>query len=191
MATCIDPRHLVRLRVELMGSDGSGNQFRQTAFTHDVSLRGARIAQAPSFLSAATVIDVKYRGRRSRFRVVWIGLATNDIGLLSLDPNRCIWGSPLPGQRIHSHPPSPPTVTPKPLPIAKVSSRPDLTEETQQTAKPVGFYCKDKDCQRRRAFHRIPDQTVVWDIWPQKFECPVSGHRHEYSKGELRSAGYV
>jgi len=103
MASRADPRHLIRLRITLTGTDGRGNRFTQTAFTHDVSARGARLTQVPPFLCPAAVVDVEYRGRRSPFRVAWVGgFASDEVGLLSLEPSRCIWGTPLPGQLIRS-----------------------------------------------------------------------------------------
>jgi len=39
MQTRSNARHLVRLRVNLVGDDGRGNTFKQTVFTHDISLR--------------------------------------------------------------------------------------------------------------------------------------------------------
>jgi hypothetical protein len=194
--TCVDPRHSIRLRVELTGSDSDGNRFKQTAFTHDVSLHGARITQAPPLLYPAAVVEVKYRGRRSRFRVVWVGgFATNEIGLLSLEPTRCIWGYPLPGQLIRSAPPIaaalPSAVKSQPTVWEDLSSGSDDTDQFQQTRTRVGYFCKHSACRKRRVFHRIPDNTIVWDIWPQKFECPISGYRYEYSKGEVRNAEYA
>ncbi len=98
-----DARHLVRLRIRLTGTDELGNRFVQTAFTHDVSVRGARLREAPPLLCPAAGVDVEYRGITSRFRVAWVGGSANDeVGLLSLEPNRCIWGTPLPGQLIRS-----------------------------------------------------------------------------------------
>ncbi len=198
MGTCGDPRYLIRLPVELSGSDGGGNRFKQTAYTHNVSLRGARITQAPSFLCPAEMVELRFRGRRSRFRVVWVGgLGGNEIGLRTLEPARCIWGHPLPGQLIRSAPPVPtvassPRFTPRPASLAPVPGPPDLTERsTQPGGQPTGFFCKDPECHQRHVFHRLPGDRIVWDIWPQKFECPVSGRRHEYSKGDLRHAGYV
>lgn len=102
MASRAEPRHLIRLRIKVTGTDERGNRFAQTAFTHDVSVRGARITQVPPFLCPATVIDVEYRGRRSRFRVVWVGgFANEEVGLLSLEPRRLIWGTPLPSVMSH------------------------------------------------------------------------------------------
>jgi len=103
MASRIDPRHLVRLRIKLSGSDGRGNRFAQTVFTHDVSSRGARLTHVPPLIEPASLVDVEYRGKRSRYRVVWVGGMTGDeVGLLSLEPHRCIWGNPLPGPQIRS-----------------------------------------------------------------------------------------
>ena len=102
-----ETRHLVRLRVELKGVDGTGHAFKQTAFTHDVSLHGARLQETPPLVEAASVVEVQHRGRRSRFRVIWVGGPPyNAVGLESLDSKQCIWGSPLPGRRIFSPPPA-------------------------------------------------------------------------------------
>lgn len=100
-----DTRHLVRLRVELRGVDGRGHPFKQTAFTHDVSLRGARLQETPPLVEAASVVEVQHRGRKARFRVIWVGGPPyHEVGLESLDSKKCIWGSPLPGRRIFSAP---------------------------------------------------------------------------------------
>ncbi len=61
----------------------------------------------------------------------------------------------------------------------------------QRKRKRVGYFCKDPDCRKTHAFHLIADDRVLWDIWPQKIECPVSGRRWEYWKDDIRSAGYV
>jgi len=193
-----EPRHLVRLRIKATGTDERGNRFTQTAFTRDVSARGARIAQVPPLLCPAAVIDVEYRGRRSRFRVVWIGgFANDEVGLLSLEPRRCIWGTPLPGQLIRSGQTvsaTPPvalesTIRSRPMGLACKSSNPG-GGVMQKKSKRVGYFCKDPDCRKTRAFHLITDGRVVWDIWPQKIECPTSKQRYEYWKGDIRSAGY-
>lgn len=201
MASRADPRHLIRLRIKITGTDERGNRFTQTAFTHDVSVRGARITQVPPLLCPAEVIDVEYRRRRSRFRVVWIGgFAHDEVGLLSLEHNRCIWGTPLPGQLIRcvaagspaAMAASQPTIGSGPMVSADESSRSNATEAVmQENRKRVGYFCKDPGCRKTRAFHLVPDGRVLWDIWPQKVECPVSGKRYEYWNGEIRSAGYV
>lgn len=177
MSNLADLRHLVRLEVKLTGTDGSGGRFTQTAFTHDVSTRGARLTQVPPFLCPAEVVDVEYRRKRSRFRVVWVGGSANDeVGLLNLEPKRCIWGAPLPGRIIRGE-----------------SSVPLCAAEAVMTKKRkrLGYFCKDPDCRKTHAFHLIAEGQFVWDIWPQKIECPVSGKRCEYWKQDIRSGGYV
>jgi hypothetical protein len=190
-----EPRHLVRLRIKVSGTDERGNPFAQTAFTHDVSMRGARVTQVPPFLCPATVVDLEYRGRRSPFRVVWVGVLGNEVGLLSLEPSRRIWGSPLPGPVIRST-----SIMPAALDLT-VNSRPAMTHQAsrlepiaatlQEKRKRVGYFCKDSACHKTHTFHMLADDRVVWDIWPQKMECPVSGLRHDYWKEEIKSAGYA
>ncbi len=106
MASRFDTRHLVRLRVQLNGVDCTGHPFKQTAFTHDVSVRGARLEDAPLLVEPASVVEVLHRGKKGRFRVIWVGgFGRNEVGLESLERSKCIWGSPLPGRPIHSAPP--------------------------------------------------------------------------------------
>jgi hypothetical protein len=103
MVSRADPRHLIRLRIKLAGTDGGGHRFAQTVFTHDVSVRGARLSEVPPLLSSASVVELEHRGKKARFRVVWVGGSADDeVGLLNLEPSRCIWGTPLPGQPISS-----------------------------------------------------------------------------------------
>jgi len=105
-----DPRHLVRLKVLLRGVDSTGHPFKQTVFTHDVSAYGARLQETPPLLEPASLVEVQHRGRKARFRVIWVGgrgtMENSQVGLQNLEPRRCLWGSPLPGQPIYSSPPS-------------------------------------------------------------------------------------
>jgi hypothetical protein len=96
----LDPRHSIRLRVNLRGTDRNGNRFSQTVFTQDVSARGARVLGVPPLLSPLSVVKLEYRGKKAPFRVVWVGGFDDEVGLLSLEPTKCIWGQPLPGRRI-------------------------------------------------------------------------------------------
>ncbi len=194
MVSCPDPRNLVRLPIKLTGTDASGNRFVQTVFTHDVSVRGARLTQVPPLLCPAAVVGVEYRGKRSRFRVVWVGGAANDeVGLLSLEPGRCIWGRRLPGQPIRSvSMDSLAAVGCEPMVHAdELHSSGQPLGVTDRKRKRFGYFCRDSKCRNIRAFHLLADYCVLWDIWPQMIECPVSGKRYEYSKPEIRSAGYL
>jgi hypothetical protein len=101
MASRVDPRHAVRLRVELAGVDYTGHRFKQTVFTHDISSRGARLEHTPPIIQGASVVEVHHRGRKARFRVVWVSGMGDQVGLESVD-GHSIWGSPLPGRPVHS-----------------------------------------------------------------------------------------
>jgi hypothetical protein len=96
MASRVDPRHEVRLRVELAGVDYTGHRFKQTVFTHDISSRGARLEHTPPIIQRASVVEVHHRGRKARFRVVWVSGMGDQVGLVSLD-ERSIWGKPSAG----------------------------------------------------------------------------------------------
>jgi len=107
VASHFNARHLVRLRVQLNGVDCDGHPFKQTAFTRDVSARGARLEEAPLLVEPASVVEVLHGGKKGRFRVVWVGgLGRNEVGLETLERSKCIWGNPLPGSPIRSTPPS-------------------------------------------------------------------------------------
>ncbi|HLK33863.1 MAG TPA: hypothetical protein VKT29_12285 [Terriglobales bacterium] len=100
-----EPRFSTRLRVRVRGVDVFGHPFQQDAYTHDVSRRGARLDGTPSVIDTAAVIEVQHRGRRARFRVVWIGgygtALHAQAGLQCLEPEHCIWGQ-LPSAAIPS-----------------------------------------------------------------------------------------
>lgn len=97
----IDLRHAAKLKVKIEGKDSSGNTFKQVAYTHDVSQRGARLTGAPSLIAPRSIVEVHHGWKKGRFRVVWVGgpgtSEDGQAGLESLDPNACIWGKPLPG----------------------------------------------------------------------------------------------
>ncbi len=98
MASRLERRHLVRLKVILTGVDPSGYSFKQTVVTRDISMRGARLLYVPPLLKQASPVEVRYRGKKGRFRVAWVSPENSEIGLQTLEPNKCIWGSPLPGR---------------------------------------------------------------------------------------------
>lgn len=196
MLSRLDPRNLVHLKIKLSGTDRSGNRFVQTAFTRDVSTRGARLTQVPPFLGPAAVVNVEYHGRRSRFRVVWVGgTARDEVGLLTLEPGRCIWGRRLPGRPLPSSNPVPPPAAAVRVPTTVVAYEADRPgpngEATDKKSKRFGYFCNDPDCRRTRAFHLLPDGKILFDIWPQVFPCPATGKRYEYSSRDVRSAGYL
>jgi len=89
------------LRVRVRGVDHNGNPFSQSAYAIDISRSGARLDGVGFLTWPGETIEVKRRWRKARFRVVWVGeIGTpqaNQIGIYSLEPNKYIWGVPLPG----------------------------------------------------------------------------------------------
>ncbi len=96
MATRPEPRFNARLRVRVRGVDAFGHPFQQDAYTCDISRRGARLDGTPSVVDPSAVIEIQHRGRRARYRVVWIGGYGTSLhaqaGLQCLEPEQCIWG---------------------------------------------------------------------------------------------------
>ncbi len=97
-----DPRFLATLPVTISGVDDNGCRFRQTAHTLDVSRRGARLSGIPWMIQPAWSIEIEYRRRRARFRVVWVGnpnaAPVPEAGVVCVDGSACLWGQPLPGR---------------------------------------------------------------------------------------------
>jgi hypothetical protein len=88
------------LRVWVRGVDRSGHPFAQTAYAIDISRNGARLDGVGYLTWPGETIEVKRRWRKARFRVVWVGQVgtpqANQVGICSLEPNKYIWGVPLP-----------------------------------------------------------------------------------------------
>ncbi len=102
------PRFAVSLPVTISGVDDHGYRFKQTAHTLDVSRRGARITGMPRVLEPASLIEIEYRRRKARFRVVWTGnpsaAPVSEGGVVCVDGSACLWGEPLPGKLRHRVP---------------------------------------------------------------------------------------
>ena len=66
----------------------------------------ARLDGTPSLIDPFATVEVQHRGRKARFRVIWVGGYGSEqhaqAGLLCLDSKRCIWGQPLPGKPVRS-----------------------------------------------------------------------------------------
>src|SRR5512146_255200 len=95
-------RFAASLPVTVSGVDDRGFRFKQTAHTLDVSRRGARISGIPMVVEPASLIEIEYRRRKARFRVVWTGAPgmapLPEAGVVCIDGSACLWGDPLPGR---------------------------------------------------------------------------------------------
>jgi hypothetical protein len=85
------------LRFRIIGK--GGNQETDLAHTLDVSNHGVRLAGFRCDLKAGDVIELQYRHKRARFRVVWIaipeGLRERHLGAECVEPEKDIWGVEL------------------------------------------------------------------------------------------------
>lgn len=67
------PRTEVALRVQLWGTDPEGHPFLEVVCTENLSDQGAHVKGLCMPLRAGDVVGLKYNGRNSLFRVVWVG----------------------------------------------------------------------------------------------------------------------
>ena len=67
------PRTEVGLRVQLWGTDARGHPFLEVVCTENLSDQGAHVKGVCMPLRSGDVVGLKYNGRNSLFRVVWVG----------------------------------------------------------------------------------------------------------------------
>ena len=67
------PRTEVALRVQLWGTDAQGHPFLEVVCTENLSDSGAHVKGVCMPLRPGDVVGLKYNGRHSLFRVVWVG----------------------------------------------------------------------------------------------------------------------
>lgn len=89
----------MQLEVRVWGMDFTGKPFSQTARTIEVSAKGARLAGVMCLKQPGEMIGVQHGNQKARFRVVWIGQQgtpeQGQIGIASLEPDKCIWAEAL------------------------------------------------------------------------------------------------
>jgi hypothetical protein len=89
----------VNLPVQIWGMNAAGKPFRQSAFTEDVSLSGARLRDVKETLAVDEVIALQYEGQKGRFRVVWMGepygVTEGKVKLAALEPEKIPWRAAL------------------------------------------------------------------------------------------------
>ncbi|HLZ41268.1 MAG TPA: PilZ domain-containing protein [Candidatus Sulfotelmatobacter sp.] len=67
-----EPRIVTDLPLQVWGVDTQGERFLQTARARDISLSGAMLSGLDTDLRSGDVVGILYRGRKARFRVIWI-----------------------------------------------------------------------------------------------------------------------
>jgi len=95
-----DRRIQTLLPVRVYGTDAEGKPFVRLAHTVDVSFSGARVGGIHVPLKPGDMVGVQRGPDKARFRVVWVGKMgtrnAGELGLLSLEPQKRIWGFPVP-----------------------------------------------------------------------------------------------
>lgn len=90
-----EPRTQLELSVTIWGVDTRGERFVQQAVARNVSLSGALLCGIESDLRSGDVIGLFYRGKTSRYRVIWVryqeGLETTDAAIHCVAPDLCPW----------------------------------------------------------------------------------------------------
>ena len=88
-----------QLEVRVWGMDASGKPFFQTAHTITISSQAATLTGVTCLEGPGEVIGVQHGDQKARFRVVWMGRGgtadEGQLGIESLDADKCIWAEAL------------------------------------------------------------------------------------------------
>ena len=128
-----EERITAKLPIRVWGMDANGKPFSQATTTLDVTRTGARLAGLQCPLQQGETIGIQHRNDKARFRVAWVGRVgtarAGQIGVLCVEPDKYIWGTPLNELRSKSQAeparaPGPSFVAPLPpeRPAAKATS---------------------------------------------------------------------
>jgi hypothetical protein len=88
-----------RLAVWVAGTDARGNRFQQTATVVNVSRLGARLGEIRCLRGPGEIVELKRRGRKAQFKVIWIDDFAGEAGVRCLELVKDFWGLPLPTSR--------------------------------------------------------------------------------------------
>ncbi|MGH9580226.1 MAG: hypothetical protein ACRD2R_04465, partial [Terriglobales bacterium] len=177
------------LKVKVRGRDQFGHTFVQTAYTVNVSRKGARLDGLRCLQGPGQVIEVGRWWKKAEFRVVWVGQPgtgeMDQAGLCSVESDQTIWGLefPEPGPQADA----PPRVAAPPAPVeaAPPPAWPaDPPAGTNHYRARVRCPQGDEDLWitlRDRPETLAQVQQTRWD-----FDCPVHG-THEEIPLEVRA----
>ena len=88
------------LPVRVWGMDRNGKPFIQSAHTVDITRMGGRLRDLQCVDKKGDVIRVQHGSQKCNFRVTWVGSPgtseDGQVGIYSLEPDKYIWGVPLP-----------------------------------------------------------------------------------------------
>jgi hypothetical protein len=92
MHTRREPRINQNVRVWVSGRDTRGNEFKQTAKLVDASWLGGRLAEIRCLNAPGQTLELRHRGKKQQFSVVWIDEFEGLAGIRSLNPAESIFG---------------------------------------------------------------------------------------------------
>lgn len=103
------------MTVWVAGKDARGNSFQQTARVVDISRWGARLGDIRCLRRPGELLDLKHRGKKVQFRVVWIDEYSGEAGVRCMEPGKDFWGVVFPPARVVKYEPTKvaPTSTPE------------------------------------------------------------------------------
>ncbi len=135
-----EERIAVKLEVRVWGMDANGKPFSHTATTLDVTRTGARLNRLPCPLQPGDIIGIQHGNEKARYRVAWIGkfgtTRNGQIGVLCLEPDKYIWGTPLNVLKAAATPEEPRTLGPsfvQPLPTEIAAPKTTGSERRDST----------------------------------------------------------
>ena len=80
--------------VKVCGFNRSGTLFTHEAYVREIGRYGARLRGISALTCPGEIIEVECKGK-ANFQVVWVGksgpLDEEEVGILSLEPDKCIW----------------------------------------------------------------------------------------------------
>jgi hypothetical protein len=169
------------LPVRVFAVNGASKALLQLAHTLDISLTGVRLGGMQSSVNIGDVIELEYKGKRARFRVIWLrkpeDAGGSSVGLECLEPTKRLWGLDLSEQEADAGPPPPSAEPPVALPrghrrytvLSGGAEVRNLNSETGQWAQVNdvsmgGCYCQTKfplpQLTRVRLLLRIQDTEI-------------------------------
>lgn len=90
-----EQRSTANFAVTVWGVDTQGEKFLQEARVRDISLSGALLSGMEADLRCGDVIGLLYRGRKARYRVIWVryddGGDKIQVAIHRIEPDACPW----------------------------------------------------------------------------------------------------
>jgi hypothetical protein len=101
------PRTELKVPVRIFGTDSFGRIFSENVETVDVSRDGVQLSGVKAQIALDEIVGITYSQKKIHFRVKWIGVAgtpkAGRIGLLNLTPEKPLWDTTLPENRVDDY----------------------------------------------------------------------------------------